>query len=458
MTSSWLPRLVTEMHRRLVPRSPWAEVRRLRALQWQAPELVEAEAVRRLRALLAHAFAHVPRYRRLSRELGIDAGAFGGFADLQRLPPIAKAEQRTLFPAGVTADNRALSGAVKRVTGGSTGTPLEFYADRGDAQRRLGTYLLFREWAGVGEGDARLHVASPTHFAIRPSRIELLMRRLLLGERLVVYSGAALDPQEVRRWVAGLGRGRQYFLWTYPSYAARLAAEIDAGRLSLPAWPKVVISYAETLTELNAANIARAFRCRVVNLYSSMEVPLMAVSCPDEPRVMHCNSQRAIVRVIRDDGSDAAVGERGRVVVTDLANYIMPFINYEIGDWAVAGGPCSCGRGFPTLARLEGRSSEVIRTVVGRQIAASALSGFLLERCAAAVCISEYQAVQTGHDTVVLRVVPTPAFTAEVASELQRSFAEFLGADMRVTVEAVQAIATEPSGKRLVIKSELPRD
>ena len=42
------------------------------------------------------------------------------------------------------------------------------------------------------------------------------------------------------------------------------------------------------------------------------------------------------------------------VVVTDLANHVMPFINYSAGDLAVAGERCPCGRGMPTLARLDG--------------------------------------------------------------------------------------------------------
>ena len=34
-------------------------------------------------------------------------------------------------------------------------------------------------------------------------------------------------------------------------------------------------------------------------------------------------------------GSAAGVGEQGRILLTDLANHVMPFINYESGDDAV---------------------------------------------------------------------------------------------------------------------------
>ena len=49
--------------------------------------------------------------------------------------------------------------------------------------------------------------------------------------------------------------------------------------------------------------------------------------------------------------------QHGRVIVTRLYNYAMPFIRYELGDFAVAGtGPCACGRTLPVIARIKGRA------------------------------------------------------------------------------------------------------
>ena len=122
-----------------------------------------------------------------------------------------------------------------------------------------------------------------------------------------------------------------------------------------------MISGGETMTALDADAIGRAFGCRVVNHYGAWEVPHMAQTCPDNPDVMHVNSERVVLRVVREDGRPAAPGTPGRIVVTALDNYVMPFINYEIGDTGVVGGAVLCGRGFPTLARVEGRLGEVIQ-------------------------------------------------------------------------------------------------
>jgi phenylacetate-CoA ligase len=211
------------------------------------------------------------------------------------------------------------------------------------------------------------------------------------------------------------------------------------------------------LTPGNAEAIGRVFQCRVVNWYSSWEVPQIAHTCPDNTNVLHVNTERVILRVVRPDGADAAPGEVGRVMVTDLDNFVMPFINYSVGDLAVAGPGCSCGRGLPTLARVEGRDTEVIRTVQGREVNGVILGQFLAFVVGIIPYVWEYQAVQTAPDAVTLRIVPTAGLTAEFSRKLQRDLKDFLGPGVGVKIEVVDGIPLEPSGKRLIIKSEAHR-
>ena len=50
----------------------------------------------------------------------------------------------------------------------------------------------------------------------------------------------------------------------------------------------------------------------------------------------------------------------GCVVITDLDNFATAIIRYETGDHAEAGAPCDCGRRLPTLARIRGRTRNMI--------------------------------------------------------------------------------------------------
>jgi phenylacetate-CoA ligase len=278
------------------------------------------------------------------------------------------------------------------------------------------------------------------------------LRRVLLGESVVRLSGATLQLPDFLSHVRHIGR-RGYFLFAYPGYAAALAAQIQDSGIGLPQQPRAVLSYAEALTPIRRTQIEQAFGCPVADHYSSLEVLHIAQTCPDYPALMHINSERAIVRVARTDGKDAAPGERGRVLVTDLANEVMPLINYDLGDWGVAGSHCPCGRGFPTLESIEGRQVEFIRTLSGRLISPATLILMVRYIVGSSNCIREFQAVQTAPDSVTLVLVPTASFSITMEARFLGELKELLGPGMSATVSAVGRIEPEPSGKRPIIKS-----
>jgi phenylacetate-CoA ligase len=344
------------------------------------------------------------------------------------------------------------------LTSGSTGLPFEFFWDRASADVLLGAYLFSLEWAGVGIWDPRIVIAVPSYFttnAAASSRLRRLGRRLVLGERSANLASDQLTTAAFRTAVRQVARRGRYFIRGYPAAIARLARRLLEEEAPGASAPAVVMTYSETLTPADAVTIRQAFGCEVVNYYSSWDVPQMAQTCPDNREMLHVNSERVILRVVRLDGSTASPGETGLVVVTDLANHVMPLINYSMGDRAVAGGPCPCGRGFPTLASVEGRDTEVIRTPDGRQVNGTFLGHFLAFVVGVIPYIWEYQVAQTTLDAVTLRVVPTPHFAPAFERTLQDKLTTLLGPGVTVGVEVVDRIPTEPSGKRVIIKSHL---
>lgn len=458
----WLvPHVVFPLAERLGGRQMWTEACRLRALQWRPQSELEARALERLRGLLAHAAVHVPHYRDLFKRAGMEPEDIRTLSDLSHLQGTTKEDLRAGFPARTTAYNLPEHRRQKMMTSGSTGLPFEFYWDRACAELLRGTYLFLLEWAGAAIWDTRIVIASPAYFYtnVAPeSRFRQLTRRIALGERTVRLPANELTTAKFRTLVNNVaGRGR-YLIRGYPSSIVHLASQLWEEGTPLPSYPTVVLTFAETLTAANAASIRRAFRCEVVNYYCSWEVPQMAQTCPDNPAVLHVNSERVILRVVRPDGTAASPGEPGRVVVTDLANYVMPFINYVVGDQAVAAPPCPCGRGFPTLANIEGRGMEVIVTPEGKRINGGILGQFLAFIIGAIPYIWEYQAVQEAPDAVRLYVVPTPRFTPGFAGKLRGELETFLGPGVSVNIEPVDRIPQEPSGKRLIIKSHLAQE
>lgn len=450
----WLvPRVVAPLAERLgLP--VWTTERRLTELQWRSPEELEQRALSRLRPLLEHAARQVPHYR--DRLAGVDPRDIKAIGDLARFPVSTKRELRAGFPGLTTARNLPESRRQPMMTSGSTGLPLEFYWDRSALPILGGTERFWLGWSRVAIWHTRIVIASPAYFYERikpPRRLHALANRLVVGERTENLPADQITTTRFRSLVEQVTMRGPYYIRSYPGSLASLAAGLVKDGLPLASYPRAVVTLAETLTPANAARLREVFQCPVVNHYSAWEVPQMAHSCPASPEVLHVNSERVILRVVRPDGTDAAPGETGRVVVTDLANYVMPFINYSAGDLAVAGARCACGRGMPTLARLEGRESEMIHIPGGREVSSGALGQLLTFVIGIIPYVWEYQAVQTAPDAVTLRVVPTSQFSPRFQASLERGVAEFLGLEMTVTVEPVSAIPLETSGKRLIIKS-----
>ena len=125
-------------------------------------------------------------------------------------------------------------------------------------------------------------------------------------------------------------------------------------------------------------------------------------------------AETLIVEVLREDGAPARVGEAGQVAITDLHNHATPLIRYLVGDHAEVGPPCPCGRGLPTLARILGRTRNMIVKPDGARH--WPLTGYKQFREIAPVV--QYQFVQTALDRVEVRLVAERPLTAEEETDL----------------------------------------
>jgi phenylacetate-CoA ligase len=278
---------------------------------------------------------------------------------------------------------------------------------------------------------------------------------MLLGQRACRLEVPRPTPEDLQRLVReGVGR-RTWFMRAFPSVLAVIGDQMLRTGSELSTYPKAIIARGETLTAVRRATIEQAFRHPVVDHYACNEMAHVAQSCPAGSAGLHVLGDRVIVSVVREDGRPAAPGEQGRVLLTDLENEVMPFINYEVGDLATVGAPCACGRGLPRLAAIDGRKSEMIRLPGGDRI-----SAFTLEACLNAECdvglLREFQIVQTAPERVLLKLATTVRFTRGDAERLRRGFERLLGPDVTVEVAEVDDIPPEPSGKRLVVKTGIP--
>ena len=165
---------------------------------------------------------------------------------------------------------------------------------------------------------------------------------------------------------------------------------------------------------------------------------------------MHVNADALLVEVLRDHThSDAP----GKVVITDLLNYSMPLIRYEIGDvaeWATQQ-QCPCGRGLPILRDVQGRTTDFLELSDGRRISGPALTLVVADMSD----VRQVQFVQHDLREIALRVVPGQGYGEGTKAELRKRMSLYLGQLVNLSIEETTGIASEVSGKYRFVVSHL---
>jgi phenylacetate-CoA ligase len=92
---------------------------------------------------------------------------------------------------------------------------------------------------------------------------------------------------------------------------------------------------------------------------------------------MHMLDDLFIAEIVDDSFRPVAPNVLGaRLLLTNLYNYTQPLIRYDVSDMlALSPVPCACGRPFPLISAMAGRSEECLRLAApdGREVVANPL-------------------------------------------------------------------------------------
>ena len=181
----------------------------------------------------------------------------------------------------------------------------------------------------------------------------------------------------------------------YPSNLALLA---DYDKLTIH--PDIVITGGELLTDAVRGKLADKFGCYVQTHYSCTEAGEIACECSEGH--LHINEDWVIVEPVDQNNRPVGYGVLSdKVLVTNLANYIQPFIRYELTDRVIIHNEkCRCGKNTLWL-EIEGRTDDTLLFENGVKIAPMSLYKILEE----VKCIRRFQLIQTGPKQLELRLI-----------------------------------------------------
>lgn len=420
--------------------------------QWWPWERVQQLQSVRLQKLISHAYEHVPYYRQSLDAGGLSPGDIRCTDDIRRLPVLTKNRIRENLQS-LIADSTPLRHLRPMATSGSTGQPLAFFSTRQD-QFTYGMARTFRavSWAGLGIADRYALVGRPRHY--RRKTDQLLHELSLAVRRLTVIDSGTLSEETLPRIATNLAVGNYRGIGGSPPILRLVADHILRYDLPRPS-PDAVITGAEQLLDHERALLTEVFGTNPFSKYSSFEVYEIASECPAHSG-MHIQAEDVIVEIVNEDGSTAPPGRTGRGLVTNLHNYAMPFIRYELGDLAaIYPTPCECGRTHHRLIGMVGRMSELIVTPSGRRVFGADLG---LETFGP-LGVRQFRVEQDRTGDVAALIEWHSSVSTETRAQgearIRSTLEAAIGEGVPVAVRTVDHLEPHASGKHLVVTSDL---
>ena len=397
--------------------------------QFWSRERLHGWVQERLERSLRLAVQTVPYYR---RTLGPHASRFTDYVDrldLSELPSITKDTVR-LHGAELRADSSAVRASVVR-TSGTTGTPAEFLVDEPSQILQFASLWRVLNWAGYSFGDRFVDIRR------NPSQGAVIKRDRRMNS--LVIPVFHFRRENVPLYLEHLQRFNPVLIKSYPSAIDLFCRWLR--ELGLEYRPRAVLTCAETLFDHQRAVIRDVLQCSLYDFYNHNERAGLISTC--ERGTYHIHEEYSWIELVGEHGDLAGPGGTGEVVTTTLHNDVMPLIRYRTGDLATRGPDesCGCGRPHAIVARIDGRITDVVVTPDGRHLAGLE-HAFMRARG-----IHRSQIVQETVDEIVVNIVRAPSYSPAEGEQIERGLRSFVGDQMRIRFNYVNAIEPGENGK-----------
>ncbi len=422
--------------------------------QWMDPDDLFALTAKQLRTVISHAVTHVPYYRETFKTKGIRVPKEITGDWLASLPILERKDvQEHAGPLVARTFPREHGRTYSVTTSGSTGRAVTVTST--DYSQLLWRAFALREhiwherdfrqalagirWLARGEAEFPQGGRSPD-WGITASFVAS-------GPGLFLNVATKLKDQ-----IAWLTRNKPAYLTSFPSNLTALAQHCIRNDTQFP-FLREVRTVGETFTPEQRDLIRQAWKVKAVDVYSCEEFGSLAIQCPMADHY-HVQAENIHLEIVNDEGKPCAAGEPGRVLITTLHNFAMPLIRYAIGDIAVWGEPCPCGRGLPVISRILGRTrNRLILPDGSNEHAFLGMHGNYSDLTGTAA--KEYQFIQKSLEEVEVRLAMATPMSADREERFAEILQKNLGHPFKISFVYMDEIPTSPSGKFEMFISEV---
>jgi phenylacetate-CoA ligase len=400
-------------------------------------EIITAEQTRLLFECLDYALENIPYYRNYQKCKTLE--------DFKKLPVISKSIMSLQL-------SRFVNPAIKRLktnTGGSSGTPFEFYIEKNISRPKEKAHF---DWYW-------------SQFGYSPNDKIMMVRGLPLpGNKSFEYltinntlniSCYNVNEKNIPVIHAEIKKFQPAFIHAYPSSLKILTSLLEPYRNTMNLSIKAIFLGSEQLTKPDRYYFENFYNAKVINWYGHTERLIHGGNCPLSEEFHFYPSYGYMELLDENDQPVTRPGMQGRIVATGFDNKAMPFIRYDTGDIGVLSEKkeCACGFKGTSLRKIIGRSQDFIILSDGTRVS---LTAFIFgQHLKEFKKIREMQITQDKIGEIEISIVRSQDFYRDDEESFLKTLLDSVDNKLKIKIKYVDNLSKTCSGKHVFFISSI---
>jgi len=353
--------------------------------------------------------------------------------DLKLLPIITKEMLREAIKRGeLFQNNISHKKLIYNSSSGSTGEPFQFYESRLSESIKKASALRGWYWMGYRLGDKFIKISQLPRSSILKKIQDIFSRSLFLHI-------SNLDDQSFKLIFDEMKSYEPTFLRIYPDHLGFLTSYMRRKNIRMNCI-KAINTTGSILTKQVRESAEEIFDCKIFDGFSC-EGGAVVFECPTH-ECYHSAMEYAITEILDENGNDTP---KGKLITTDLWNFITPFIRYDTQDIIeINDCPCYCGRKLQSIKTILGRESDILVTPSGRYLIVNNFTGhfqWIKE-------IEHFQIHQTQINIFDVYLKVSPEYNSVTESKIVDLLKKAIKDNVEINIKLVDNIPISKSGKR----------
>lgn len=319
-------------------------------------EEIEELQLKKLQATVKRAYEKVPYYNKKYNECEVYPEDIETLTDIEKLPFTTKDDLRESYPFGMFAVNPKKIIEIHS-SSGTTGKPVVSGYTEKDLDNWAETMARGLSMMGADDDD----VIQNTHgYGLFTGGFGVHYGAQKVGSAVIpISTGQSRRQIEIMK-----DFGTSILIFT-PSYGLHLSEVAEEEGLTADKMQLKAVGFgSEMWTEEMRQELETRFNAPAYNIYGLTEImgPGVAVECKEQ-KGLHIAEDYFYPEII-DNKTLKSLPENtpGELVLTNLEREGMPVIRFRTKDLtSITYEPCECGRSFARMARITGRSDDMIK-------------------------------------------------------------------------------------------------